>query len=168
LLLFGSKVMAGVLAVTLPVIAAAIALATTWKLRDFRSELLAYSVVAVLTLLCAYHRFYDAVFLILPLAWAFGEFRTTLRHQAIASVVLIMVFLIPGASLLFSLVKWGWVPASISQAWWWQALVMPHQVYTITAVAFCLLWALIRRRAADDGAAMVSADILSDTTGPSA
>ena len=57
--------------------AAALAMLSVIRGRDPAQELLALSTVAVLGLLVAYHRYYDAVILVLPIAWSFSVLGTT-------------------------------------------------------------------------------------------
>jgi hypothetical protein len=100
-----------------------------------------YSALSVLTLLAAYHRLYSATLLVLPLAWAIGSIRFDRKGIPLACVILIGTFLVPGAAALRVLAKRGVFPEAVAKAWYWDAVVMPHQTYALVALAACLIWA---------------------------
>jgi hypothetical protein len=103
------------------VLAAAIATAllAAWLIIALRrrrspdSELLELSAPAVISLLPIYHRFYDAA--LLP-------------------------FLIPGGTLLEALQDRGSLPLGLTSHWWWQGLVMPHEVWLLLLLSGLLLY----------------------------
>src|SRR5690606_32496529 len=97
---------------------------------------------AVISLLPVYHRVYDAGLLLLPLGWALLARRpVTARHRRLA-LWLLVPFLLPGVSILERLEDTGFVFAGVTKSWWWQALVIPHQVWTLLALAIVLLFGL--------------------------
>jgi Glycosyltransferase family 87 len=104
--------------------------------RDY--ELLELSAIAIISVLPIYHRFYDATLLILPLCWAFASFQ---RAQGFALVyfLLMIPFLVPGGTILETLVASGRIPASLAQTVWWQALIMSHQVWLLLLLCVTLL-----------------------------
>jgi|SRR5271156_375557 len=102
------------------------------------SELLDLSAIAVISLLPVYHRFYDATLLVLPLCWAFVSFRRA-RGFAITSLLLMLPFLIPGGTLLETMQISGRIPRVLANHWWWEALVMPHQVWMLLFLGVLLL-----------------------------
>ncbi len=114
-----------------------------WTSRDRREsqddrELLELSAIAVISLLPVYHRFYDATLLVLPLCWAFVCFR---RERLAAALLwgLMLPFLIPGGTLLETMQIAGSVPRALTSHWWWEALVMPHQVWALVFMSLLLL-----------------------------
>ena len=113
---------------------------------DHRGETLTYAIVAVLTLLAVYHRCYDAVLLLLPLAWAFLSLQTSDRRWAILTIIFTLPFLVPGPTILAVMADAGRIPCVISDSWWWRLIVMPHQVYALVLLEICLLMAAWRNR----------------------
>ncbi|MGA8274544.1 MAG: glycosyltransferase family 87 protein [Candidatus Sulfotelmatobacter sp.] len=101
-------------------------------------ELLDLSAVAVISLLPVYHRFYDATLLVLALCLTFVFFRKD-RFFAITSLLLMLPFLVPGGTLLETMQRSGRIPQALANHWWWQALVMPHQVWMLLFLAILLL-----------------------------
>src|SRR6185503_18584336 len=65
-----------------------------WNFEERRNDLLlAFSMVSVLTLMVVYHRFYDGVLLLFPLAWAIGAVAKRGRDAVPGWCVLL--FLVP-------------------------------------------------------------------------
>jgi hypothetical protein len=95
----------------------------------------------VISLLPIYHRVYDASLLLLPLAWALseGEARTW-RHRVLVLACLVP-FLAPGGTWLEMQAGAGRIPDALTHAWWWHALVMPHQVWALLVMSTTLLLA---------------------------
>ena len=109
------------------------------------------SLLGVLSLLMVYHRFYDAVLLLLPAAWVVSRVMGgRVRAWDGASIVMLAFFLAPGAAILGKRARDGLVSADISATWWWRCLVMPHQVWALCGLCVCLLgWMVLRHREAD-------------------
>lgn len=112
-------------------------------------ELLDLSAIAVVSLLPVYHRFYDAALLVLPVCWVFISFRKS-RIVATVSVLLMLPFLIPGGTLLETMQAGGRVPAALVGDWWWEVVVMPHEVWALFLLSALLLYEMIASRAARD------------------
>jgi hypothetical protein len=106
-------------------------------------ELRDLSAIAVISLLPVYHRFYDATLLILPLCWAFLSFRRA-RVFALGSLLLMFPFLVPGGTMFETMQLSGRIPFTLSQHWWWQTVVMPHQVWILLCLGILLLWEMDR------------------------
>jgi len=104
-------------------------------------DLLALSALAVLSLMPVYHRLYDASLLILPLSWSLAALAGPARGFAKATLLLLAVFLVPGGSALDRLQSSGHF-AALQHRWWWNTIVMPHQVWTIFLLAIALLLAM--------------------------
>src|SRR5262249_30059266 len=109
-----------------------------------QQELLSISALAVLTLLVIYHVFYDAVLLLPPLAWSLPAWNGKLKVTARLAFLLILPFLIPGAVMLQESARAGGWPAALNGAWWWNILVLPHQVWAVASLAVCLVYAHVR------------------------
>jgi hypothetical protein len=112
----------------------------TRRERHFDS-LVALCALAVLSLLPIYHRIYDASLLILPLAWSFTALTGPTRNSAKRALVLLAIFLVPGGTALERLAYSGYF-AAVQHRWWWDAFVMPHQVWALLILVVVLLQAM--------------------------
>ncbi len=144
-MLLGSKVLANSIALMLCGLGFVLTVLAAWRAKFRNGRLLAYGAVSVLSLLMVYHRFYDAVLLVIPLAWAFGELSAGRRGRAIVALGLIAVYLLPGASLLFVLADRGWIPATMAETWFWRCIVLPHHVYALVGLGCVMLVSLFRK-----------------------
>jgi hypothetical protein len=142
--LFGDTRMASLLALTIGGGLVLIWLVLLLRRRARRSELLALSALAVISLLPIYHRVYDAGLLLLPLCWALARPEGDVRWPRLLTLVLLMPFFVPGITFLELQIRNGRIPESLVSAWWWNALVLPHQVWALTLMAVVLLAALAR------------------------
>lgn len=106
------------------------------------NPLLALSALAFIALLPVYHRFVDAVLLALPLCWAFTAREPSLRRIRNLTLALAAPFLFPGAAMLVILAEKGVLPASITTGWWWNTVLMPHQVWAVFCISVMLLFAM--------------------------
>lgn len=137
--LFGSVSLAQML----PLLCGAVLLAV-WlyqiRMIGTTSELLTLSALFTLSLLPVYHRFYDATLLVWPLCWTILVARQkTVRTVAI---ILILPFLAPGGALLQDLGERGYIRASIAGSWWWQAIVLPHENWSLLFLCLLLIYSL--------------------------
>lgn len=130
--------------------AVAAATGLIWLFIFFRSvshhnTLLELSTLAVLSLIPVYHRFYDASLLIFPLAWSLtalaaqnGRFRAIARC---ALAMILLVFLVPGGTILEQFQQAGHF-AAIQNHWWWKMIVLPHESWVILLLSLLLLRAM--------------------------
>jgi len=110
--------------------------------RQAHSELLLISAISVVSLIAIYHRFYDAALLIWPLAWSLLLVRR--RSTLVVTSVAIAPFLIPGQTLLSELARKGRIPEVIINGWWWNTIVMPHEIWALIFLAVFLLYSATR------------------------
>jgi Glycosyltransferase family 87 len=108
-----------------------------------QNNLLFFSALIVLSLLATYHRFYDATLLILPLLWSLMAWSSVRKREARLSLLLIVPFLVPGAVILKELIGSGYLPCAWELSWWWNGIVMPHQVWSLAGLSICLTYALV-------------------------
>jgi hypothetical protein len=122
-----------------------------------RGELLSLSMTAGITLLVTYHRAYDAVILIFPLAMGWRGFLAG-RHDEDPHekfvwprrwdygvlLLLMLPFAAPGAGILAAAQKRGWVPEGLSATWLWRFIIMPHATWAL--VAMCAWLIVLRAR----------------------
>jgi hypothetical protein len=128
-----------------------------WAVRSVSGAddpLLDLAAMLVLSLLPIYHRFYDAVVLIVPLAWILKEWHRQHAFTRLGVSFALAPFLVPGGTLLEVLQSKGRIPPSIANSWWWQMMVLPHEVWALMGLSFLLLYAMApnkRQAAAKEG-----------------
>ena len=108
-----------------------------WRRRT-SSGLLEVSAILILSLIAVYHRFYDATLLIFPLAWSLLLARQ--RSVPLVTLVAIAPFFVPGPVLLANLADTGRIPLRITNGWWWNAIVLPHEAWDLILIAILLLY----------------------------
>jgi hypothetical protein len=116
-------------------------------------ELIALSLLAVASLLVVYHRFYDAVLLVLPgilliRQWSEGARAAVYWVMAAA----LAVFLVPGAVMLQQLAARGWIPAALAESFFWRMVILPHQVWALCVLGVCLVISWLRASPAESAA----------------
>jgi hypothetical protein len=118
---------------------------------ESRSELLSLSMVGAASLMAVYHRSYDALVLLFPVALLAQRVAAGRRGAPeIALGLCLAVFLVPGATSLDWLARTGRIPASIVQIPLWNGLLIPHAAITILVLGVVLV--ALRRQAARDAA----------------
>jgi len=114
-----------------------------WLIKqDSSCQLLEVSALVVLSLLPMYHRFYDAALLIWPLGWSLLILKQQYRNLVLLIIACIIPFLLPGAALLNQLAEKGRVPSNIVDDWYWNGLIVSHQVWMVMILCTVLLAAL--------------------------
>jgi hypothetical protein len=110
-----------------------------------RTELVSIAMTAAISLLIVYHRAYDAILIVFPMAVAIRLIvDRTDRVLGWAMMALCAVFFAPGPVVLSTAAQRGWVPASFSGSALWQDLIMPHEAWSILALATLLIVARSR------------------------
>jgi glycosyl transferase family 87 len=104
--------------------------------------LLEISAISILSLIAVYHRFYDATLLILPLAW--NLLLVSKRSSQVIVLAAIAPFFVPGPIVLTGLASSGYVPAAITNQWWWDAIILPHEAWDLILLSVLLLYFLWR------------------------
>jgi glycosyl transferase family 87 len=128
------------------VAAAALSLVCLIRGHD-RQQLLALSVVAVLALLVAYHRYYDAVLLAFPVAWGLSALASTRRREAAAVLLLSADFVLPFQSALHELEQDQRLPAWLTGGPLWENVLLIQHVWALVLMTLVLLFAAARERA---------------------
>ncbi len=145
-----------VMAITYTLVLAAAAFAVYFlRGRYPKQELLALSIVAVLSLLVTYHRTYDAVLLAIPLAWAFAADRQA-RPLALAVVLCGLVFVVPGQTMLHEWVVAGRISSVTAGTTFWVSGIAVHQVWLV--VLCCVLLLIAAWRVAKEQRSALAAD----------
>jgi hypothetical protein len=107
-------------------------------------DLLALSLVSLLSMLPLYHRLYDGCLLMMLLAWALGRVETRQRGSAIVVLLLLGEFLVP-IDLVPFVLRRTHVFDSLISTHWWQGLVVPHHAWGVLAISLGALYAFVRR-----------------------
>ena len=100
-------------------------------------HLLHLGFILTVMLLPIYHRYYDAIVLMVALAWA-------LRQRAPVPLLLLIPFL-PPVGWAMNLVTRGYVSQSVLTAKWWNAGMMSLQSWVLLILAIVLLWEIWNR-----------------------
>ncbi len=103
---------------------------------------LTLSVLALLSLLPNYHRNYDAAVLMFPLSWMLSGHAGRTRTLSLWGLFLLIPFAFPGAAALQQLAQSRRFPPEIQSSWWWNTLIMPHQIWALLLVSILLLRAM--------------------------
>jgi hypothetical protein len=102
-------------------------------------ELLSLSMTAVAGLLAVYHRSYDGVALLFPMALgAAGLMAGARRHWV--TIAACALFLVPGPVILVQLKASGRIPAFIGDSWAWERLIVAHQAWALFGLLWWLVW----------------------------
>lgn len=98
------------------------------------------AMAATVCLFVVYHRFYDAVLLVWPVAVAIRMIADR-RNLALAWSLLGLcaLFFVPGAVILSAAAVKGWVPADLSNSAFWQNALLPHEAWTLPVIALLLV-----------------------------
>ena len=120
---------------------------------DKQTILCDLSITAVLSLILTYHRIYDAVVLLLPLALVFVQ-KTAGDRRWWITLVLLLPFFFPIASYVNVLqVQYAFIPQDLYENRWFVLLLM-HQNWFLLLMSGWLIW--LRRRPAESFAAETS------------
>ncbi len=121
---------------------------------------LGLSAISVISLLPLYHRYYDAALLIVPLLWSVSPGPPRARLYQRLTWLLILPFYIPGAWMLERFQNAGRIPEYLTTKWWWDTLLMPHQIWALLLLALVLVTAIWDRRVsqAHDGKILRESD----------
>lgn len=128
--------------------AAALAFAWLRRSRDAHPDLLSLSMVAVLGLLVAYHRYYDAVLLALPIAWACSVLPTPRRGLGVVVLLACADFVLPLQTTLHEFQQDGLLPAWLIDGGLWTVVIVAQHAWALVIVALVLLVAAMRDREA--------------------
>jgi hypothetical protein len=125
--------------------------------RQHGQELLPLGAIAIISLLPVYHRFYDAVLLVVPLCWCLSQIgmirigvtRTGEKSDRVSTLALFLMipFLGPGTAFLQQLAAHGRLPEALTHAWLWDCVVMPHETWALLLLCLVLLYGIKMRRA---------------------
>jgi uncharacterized membrane protein len=107
--------------------------------------LLGMSLVAVLTLLVTYHRYYDAVLLAFPIAWGTWAFTAGRRVVGVSILLVCATFLLPLQTAAGQLEDR--LPSALTETLLWEAGLMAVHAWALVALVVLLLVAAVGSRA---------------------
>jgi len=111
--------------------------------------LMSASMVAVLSLLFIYHRYYDAVLLLFPLAWAVGRLGNRRDDRpGWLMLALLLPFMVNSASAMYWLDYSGRMPAWLTGSAFWRVAIIPHQGWAVLLMGVLLAWVRITQNSA--------------------
>lgn len=108
--------------------------------RGTDNQLLTLSLLAALSLLMVYHRGYDAILLVFPLTWSLRRVGTGSQMTAWLSLTLCLVFAVPGPSMLATAAHHGLIGPAMSNSWWWNVVILPHEGWALLLLAGVLVY----------------------------
>ncbi len=103
-------------------------------------ELLALGTIAVMGLMPVYHRLYDASLLAIPFCWCLTRHSLPMKRVSALALVLMIPFFVPGTAILQQAARSGRIPATWTQSWWWDRVLMPHESWILLALSLVLLY----------------------------
>lgn len=108
-------------------------------------SLLLPSILVVATLLPGYHRFYDAILLVLPWLWIVHRVRSgRFDRLTLFVAAMLCMFFLPHLTVAIELIVNPLLPESITGSRLWLGTVMSAQVWVLLGAAAALLLALRR------------------------
>jgi len=124
------------------------ALALVWlsRGRDPHPDLLVLAVVAVLGLLVTYHRYYDAVLLAIPIAWACSVIGTPRWCQGVVVLALCADFTLPFQTIARDVQRSQILPSWLTGGFFWNDVVLVQHVWALALMATVLLMAAAKDR----------------------
>lgn len=110
-----------------------------------KSQMLIFSILSVVTVLGFYSRLYSATLLIFVIALAFICWKDRSKKFAVLLDLTLAIFLVPGTALFYISFKNGLIPSAVEHEWWWNYLVMPHQIHALLLILMSLFVASARK-----------------------
>lgn len=103
------------------------------------TEMMSLSVVAAITLLIAYHRYYDATLLLFPLVMMFQLLKRGERSRAMITALVLIPLWIPGPPALAAIETRNILPAALTESLLWRAFILPHHTWMLVLLAIWLV-----------------------------
>ena len=100
----------------------------------------AVSLLTLVQLLVFFHRTYDAVVLVFPLAWALSP--AVPRSRSWPMLLGVALFFLPSGLALQALANMHYIPTAISSGKLWQMLILPYQAWALLVMAIWLAYCL--------------------------
>lgn len=109
------------------------------RMQEHPSDLLAMTMVSAMGLMLVYHRSYDAIVLLMGIAWAIGAWCHGLRVPAIGVAMGCGVFALPFTGLFATLVEKGVIPETLASTSLWRVMIMGHQSWALLLLGLVLV-----------------------------
>ncbi len=100
------------------------------------------ALIAAVELLVFYHKAYDAVVLVFPMAWALSPAVPIKRTWPV--LLALGCYMLPGGVAVQMLGQSHYVPESVAAGFVWQTIILPYQAWALLAMAVWMSYCLIR------------------------
>ena len=116
------------------ILAGVVLVAMAWRIarraQSLDGELLAMSLLTLVSLLVVYHRYYDAAMLAVPMLWLFGRMGRRAAPAVWIAAIAMLVVMLPTAGAIGRITIDGRLPSGLLDSWAWR-----HGVYLLDAWA---------------------------------
>jgi hypothetical protein len=102
-------------------------------------KLIMLTTISTIVLISSYHRLADASILIFLLILIALLINTQYRKYSKILLVLFMPIYLPGPRYLQGFVEEGMISHSIASSWWWNALILPYQVFCLLLISIVMM-----------------------------
>jgi len=103
------------------------------------------SLLALVELIVIYHRSYDAILVVFPMAWALSA--AVPRNLAWPVLLTVAMFFLPSGVGVQALGEQDWFPIWISSGLLWRGLFIPYQAWALVVMACWMLYCLVSQTA---------------------
>src|SRR5262249_20861067 len=86
---------------------------------------------------------YDAVVLVIVLGWIANRWQ---QHPVTRVFVILCLvpFLVPGGTMMEVLQAQRLIVPAVASSWWWNLIMLPHQIWSLLVLGLTLLLTMIR------------------------
>lgn len=96
--------------------------------------------ISTVVLLSSYHRLSDASVLVLLIIFIISLAESPYRKYNKLIIPLFLPFFLPSPIYLNIFAENGTIPQSVAASWWWNALVVPYQVYALLLMSLVMMF----------------------------
>lgn len=99
--------------------------------------------ISTIVIISSYHRLADASIFILLIMYIILLRDSLYNKYSNALILLFLPIYLPGPALLQILVKNGTISHGVAVSWWWNALVLPYQVYCLLLMSIVMMFLVV-------------------------
>ncbi len=99
--------------------------------------------ITTIVLLSSYHRLADASILIFMIFFIILLWDSPYKKYSNCLILLFLPIYLPGPKVLQKLVINGTIPHDVAVSWWWNALVLPYQVYCLLLMSIVMMFLMV-------------------------
>ncbi len=149
--LIGNRVTVNLVVGVFALMAFMVILSSRNRMRSASGRRTLLSAVLTVVLLVLYHRTSDAVVCLILISYVLLLRNTLYKAFGPVLIPLLVTLMLPGPQILMQLMKNGVVSGDVAASWWWNALVLPHQVISLGVCAIVMLMIMRAERSSDNG-----------------